>query len=159
MHFPRLAPSFDTCASALMSHCCVDVFAELLASATGRGWQKDIDFAFGVGPASSRALPLCPAHLEEARLSGWRALIDGSGAGSLPPMPSSCTAGPPRPNGLSSPCEWSVDRYDRPLRPDLEGRARAPTAHVKWHHELRRVEIDAVLPTHAFARGVNRRQP
>ncbi|MCJ1883215.1 hypothetical protein LNY03_29330, partial [Pseudomonas nitroreducens] len=65
--------SFDTCAHlpnvALLREQ-VDVFAELLASATpDAAQQKDIDFAFGVGQLFAN-VPYAQPILEEARLSG-----------------------------------------------------------------------------------------
>lgn len=72
--------SFDTCAHlpnvALLREQ-VDVFAELLASATpDAAQQKDIDFAFGVGQLFAN-VPYAQLILEEARLSGVdEALID-----------------------------------------------------------------------------------
>lgn len=72
--------SFDTCAHlpnvALLREQ-VDVFADLLASATpDAAQQKDIDFAFGVGQLFAN-VPYAQLILEEARLSGVdEALID-----------------------------------------------------------------------------------
>lgn len=162
--------SFDTCAHlpnvALLREQ-VDVFAELLASATGRGTAEGYRLCLRRG-TTLRERALCPAHFGGGPAIWCRRGLDRrdlrrTGSGLQHPCRraarqvrhDSRTGSVRHANGPSA------GARSRPLRPDLEGpRARAQRR-ISNGTIVRRVEIDAaVLPTRTFARWCqSRRQP